>query len=170
MQRTVCLAAVAAKYGESLRTRISLAAERLGQRLAGVHHHRDPVFRREYHHASETFPALMQASGLAAAYAFALKQGITGTDNTEDGEDNLAREAWTAYMTDICSVLSNRTSPEDIAKLSNSTYWQYTREAVAAAGIVKRFAAALWRDLDPKGAPTAPKNAPPASPSDSNQS
>lgn len=165
MQRTVCLAAVVANYGESLRTRTSLAAERLSQRLIGLHHHRDQVFRREYRHASETFPALMQVSGLAAAYAFALQRGIAPAD-LEDTKAKLAREAWREYIADICPVLSNRASPEDIANLSNSTYWQYTREAVAAAGIVKRFAAALWRDLDPTGAPSAPGDVPSEPPSE----
>ena len=127
-----------------MRTRSSQIAETLGNRLVGVRSHRSDAFRLEYRNASKQFPALLLASGLASAWAFA--------EARRANKDSPFRDAWSAYLDDICLTLRDVTTrcefETGLAALANATYRQRSREVMTAADTLKRFASALWDDLD----------------------
>lgn len=92
--------------------------------------HRDAEGEADYLRFAKSFPALIQSCGLAQAIAFAEAKKQEG------------------YLEDLSAVM-NIGSERELARQSResalSDYQRHSREALAAAGWVKRYAEALLK-------------------------
>lgn len=118
---------------ETIRTRSQEWAERAYQQVNGKVNYRD---KKEYASFAKSFPALIHTCGLVQALAFA---------DAKDRDD---------ILEDLASVLGTR-QEELLAESRQAgvvTYLRLSREALDAAGWIKRYVEALLDDKTRPGA------------------